>query len=280
MEKEIVEELYKEYLTGKSVCALEREHKIDHSTIYGAFKKYGFKTRSNKINSRKYHLDENAFSVINTPEKAYWIGFLSSDGYVSLNNGQKIVGFAIHKKDRKQVEKFRKFLNADYPIHDYTQKTTYGVTEFSRIAVTSDKLYNDVVANGVVEHKTNILEPPKLVPYGLIKYYILGYFDGDGSIYKNEKTKDWSWAISIVSTDSVLEFIENYLFENGVVDKIPKLEKRKKEQIVSSIRYSGTRRTCAIMDFLYEGIDENIPLKRKRDRYLECKSILNSPANQ
>lgn len=33
------------------------------------------------------------------------------------------------------------------------------------------------------------------------------------------------------------------------------------------------------MDFLYEGIDENIPLKRKRDRYLECK-ILNSPANQ
>ena len=45
MEKEIVEELYKEYLTGKSVCVLEREHKIDHSTIYGAFKKYGFKTR-------------------------------------------------------------------------------------------------------------------------------------------------------------------------------------------------------------------------------------------
>ena len=34
------------------------------------------------------------------------------------------------------------------------------------------------------------------------------------------------------------------------------------------------------MDFLYEGIDENIPLKRKRDRYLECKSILNSPVNQ
>lgn len=34
------------------------------------------------------------------------------------------------------------------------------------------------------------------------------------------------------------------------------------------------------MDFLYEEIDENIPLKRKRDRYLECKNILNSPANQ
>lgn len=279
MEREIAEKLYEEYLTGKSVCVLEREHNVEHSVIYNAFKKYGFKTRSNKINSRKYHLDEEIFSVIDTPEKACWIGFLSADGFVT-SVGRKAVGFALHLKDREQVEKFKKFLKADYPIHDYTQTTTYGKTEFSRIVVTSDKLYSDVIANGVVEQKTNILEPPKLIPYNLIKYYILGYFDGDGSIYKNDKNRDSSYAISFVSTDAVLEFMSNYFLENGLTNKMPKLEKRKKEQIVSSIRFGGTRRTYNILTFLYDGIDESIPLKRKRDRYLECRNILNSPANQ
>lgn len=32
MEKEIVEELYKEYLTGESVCVLEREHSAQEKT--------------------------------------------------------------------------------------------------------------------------------------------------------------------------------------------------------------------------------------------------------
>lgn len=36
-----------------------------------------------KLKMIKYTFNENIFSVIDTPEKAYWAGFLYADGYLT-----------------------------------------------------------------------------------------------------------------------------------------------------------------------------------------------------
>lgn len=41
-----------------------------------------------EIRKRKYILNENYFESITTPEQAYWLGFLSADGYVNTAQGE------------------------------------------------------------------------------------------------------------------------------------------------------------------------------------------------
>ena len=45
--------------------------------------------KENNINirKRKYNVNEQYFSDIDSPEKAYWLGFLSADGYVHQERG-------------------------------------------------------------------------------------------------------------------------------------------------------------------------------------------------
>ena len=54
----------------------------------------------------KYNHDiiENVFKVIDTKEKAYWLGFIASDGYVPADRNR--ISFELSKKDENQLIKF------------------------------------------------------------------------------------------------------------------------------------------------------------------------------
>ena len=130
-------------------------------------------------------------------------------------------------------------------------------------------MYDDLIKNGIVEHKTNILKPPKTIPKGLMKYYILGYFDGDGSIFLNNYRSPF-YTINITATDAICNFINNFLIENRIIDTPQKIEKRKKNQNVSYIRFGGNKIVSKILGFLYDGIDIDVPLKRKYELYIKC----------
>ena len=81
--------------------------KISISTLQSHLKKRDL-SRSNKYNSRKYSLKESFFSKINSESKAYWLGFLYADGYVSQG---KNIGITIANSDRKHLEKFNKSIS-------------------------------------------------------------------------------------------------------------------------------------------------------------------------
>ena len=244
----------------------------DHSYFISNFKKYGFELRSNKINSRKYIANFSYFKNIDTHEKAYWLGYIYADGYVSITkDGRKRFGMALSIKDKSQLEKLKKCMDATYPIKDYEQKSGFSNhTLYSRLIIDSEELFNDLVHHGVSQHKTNILKRPN-IDSEFLSSFILGYFDGDGSIFLNNGRCPF-YSISIVGTDDILTFIHNYLKDVGVLNKEVKLEKRKNTQIVSYIRYGGNNLVQKIMDTLYKNIDPSLPLERKMELYLNCKN--------
>ena len=268
-DEEIIKIYNEEYLKGDSTIVIGNRYGIRYSTLRRMFLRLNLKLRSNKDNSRKYFCNDDIFHIIDTPEKAYWIGFLSADGYISNRNGkEKKVGLALSVKDLEHLEKFKSFISATYPIHKY-MSSGFSESEYCRIVISSDSMYNDLVKNGVVEHKTNILKPPDTISRDLMKYYLLGYFDGDGSIYLN-KGKYPFYSISIVATDAICMFVNDLLIENNIIDTPKKIEKRKKEHIVSYIRFGGNRIVSKILGFLYDGIDSSVPLRRKYELYIKC----------
>lgn len=242
-----------------------------HHYYLDAFKKMGLPIRSNKINSRKYTLNHNYFEHIDTHEKAYWLGFIYADGYLTNAKGSKKFGMALSVKDKHHLEKLNKCLSSNYPIKTYQQKHGFSNnTQYCRLLITSDKIFDDLVKHGVYENKTNILTKPN-ISEEFYPSFILGYLDGDGSIFLN-KGKYPFYSISFVGTDDILTFIHNYLQSIHIVNKNINLEKRKNGQIVSSIRYGGNILVSNILDVLYQYIDINLPLDRKKELYLKCKN--------
>ena len=93
--------------------------------------------------------------------------------------------------------------------------------------------------------------------------------DGDGTIGKVKSKYGFDYYVGFVGTDEILTYISNYLLNEGLINKINKFEKRKTDQIVSSVKYGGNIQTQKILDHLYN--DASLWLARKYDVYKDLK---------
>lgn len=71
-------------------------------------------------NRQKYAINHNYFQNIDTPEKAYWLGFLEADGCISKNNTQ--LTFELQARDELSLYKFRSCLDSSHPVKQKTVK--------------------------------------------------------------------------------------------------------------------------------------------------------------
>lgn len=228
---------------------------LDLGKVYEDDKKGGRK--------RLYDFNDNFFEKIDTEEKAYWLGFYYADGYVIDSNK---IGLSISSVDEKHLEKLIHCIEGDTRnIKRYEGNTNFGLTKYSRVILTSDKMYKDLVSKGVTPNKTNTINDSfiKTLDTEYIKPFIRGYIDGDGSISGLKKK---TYAVKICGTENILRFIENSLPINK---KIRKLEKRKEGQTVSQLSLGGRKQVVSILEYLYG--DANIYLDRK---YEKAKLVL------
>lgn len=250
------------YNSGLSTVKIGKMFGKHYSTVRNVLINNGVKLRNNKINSRKYTINENYFKNIDTEEKAYWLGFIYADGYIS-NVGSKKIGIAIKSSDIKHLEKFNKSLDSTYPIKVYKNDTTYGNNiEYCRLIITSDTMFNDLLNQGVFEHKSLILQPPLSIPTHLLRHFVRGYLDGDGTISKNGN----SYYVGFIGTKEFLEWLHTYIESNEIVLKI-RLEQRHENCEALSFKIHG-KNAYKLLKLLYD--DSTIYLNRKYERYKEA----------
>lgn len=211
----------------------------------------------------KYQCNYQAFKIIDSSEKAYWLGFLAADGciYKRKNSNSNFISVNIHSKDNEHLQKFLEFLNANIPIKTIIQQGGYSNnTPMSRITINSKDMVEDCVDKGIVPRKSLVLEPPKIDE----KYYlpfILGYFDGDGSIYQ---TSQGAFGISIEGTKELLEWI------NSILHIANKLEKRNNDDTNNYyIRCGGINKPYEIMKKLYDSCSIHLDRKYKKFQILQ-----------
>ncbi len=175
------------------------------------------KNNSLKIKSaKKYNVNEDYFKLINTEEKAYWLGFLYADGYVRMHKGRSAeLRLKLGIKDKKHIELFKKCINSTHPIKDIsTSVIVNGINHTSlcsTFSVNSKKIVTDLFNIGCVNNKSFIVKMP-LIDNLYLRHFIRGYFDGDGCIHK--KLNENSNSITITSGSLLmLEQIQNILKE-------------------------------------------------------------------
>lgn len=233
--------------------------------------------RSHREANSKYYFNEKFFNKIDTEEKAYWLGFLMADGYISKSNNSYKIGLTLSTCDYTHLEKLNKSLESNHPIKTYEPtKSSYSKNSYSRIIYYSEIMFNDLLKYNLVEHKTNILIPPSISLLGNhTSDFIRGYFDGNGSIAHTNTEKNNSYAFKLVSTKNFLDFVNNYIKEK-LGFSANKYYKRKDYQEVMSLEFSGNLKTQKILDLLYK--NATIYLNRKYQRYLDLCNLNNSRA--
>ena len=171
IKKSIVNDMLNSTLTEKE---LRNKYNIG-CRIYKKIKDE-FNIRKTTVRKKKFKCNENFFEVIDTEEKAYWLGFLYADGCVQQKGNYYTTKIDLATIDRNHIEKFKKSLDSNHNINDYK--------DHSKIVIGSKKMFNDLNNKGCVPKKTLILEFPTIeqVPEHLVHHFIRGYFDGDGTI--------------------------------------------------------------------------------------------------
>lgn len=209
---------------------------------------------------RQYDLDENFFETIDSEEKAYWVGFLMADG--AIGEGRRIL-LRLSNKDFYHIQRFQKSLRSNYPYYHDTKTNVSGCT------IQSKKMCRDLAKYGVVENKTfKTLFPTTKGQSNndLIRHFIRGYFDGDGSISVGENKKGHTFAnLSICGYEPFLLKMQDFFIDELGLGRTKLI----KEKAIHSLRYGGRRQVEKIMDWMYK--DATIYLDRKHQRYLLLK---------
>ena len=93
--------LLSEFEKGKTQKEMADIFSVSVTTIQRWLKELGCK-RERRI----YQVNENYFESIDSDEKAYWLGFLSADGYI--HEGRNTITLELQESDRFHIEKFKK----------------------------------------------------------------------------------------------------------------------------------------------------------------------------
>lgn len=213
----------------------------------------------------KYKANYDIFENIDNKEKAYWLGFLAADGcnYQREHNASIIIN--IHQKDISHLYKFQQFCSTDAEIKTYITSTGFSEnTPMCKIVLNSVKMSNDLIDKGIIPNKSLILEPP-IISEEFYLPFILGYFDGDGSISKSSQYNNYN--LSIQGTKEMLTWI------NKILEIDLPLEKRT-DSLSNSyyIRCGGTNKPYMILNKLYNSCDTH--LDRKFNIYKTLETVV------
>lgn len=272
---ELHDNIVEEYNSGLSMAVIAANHDTNATTIMNILKSKGVQARTNKINNRKDYYNEDYFENIDTEDKAYWLGFLYADGYIvgKQKHSSRKIGISLCIDDLSHLEKFKTSLQSSAKIGAYKASDSgYSSKGYCRIILTGEKICSDLEKYGVVENKTLILQPPLLDP-SLIPHFIRGYIDGDGCITSsvNKKRNIPDFKVKIVGTDSVLNYIKDYIEQNNIAS-IKKLYKRRPTDVVSQLEFGGNRQVKAFLDLIYK--DATVYLERKFEKYNELSNTI------
>lgn len=258
--KQQINNIINDYVVNNiSTRGLEKKYNVSRTVITRVLKENNIELNHT---NRKYYGDYNIFETINTKQKAYWLGFIAADGcnYSREQNASIII--SINQKDIQHLEKFKKFVNTNAEIKTFTQNTGYSNnTPMCKIVLNSKKMSQDLSNLGIVPRKSLILQPPKINPQFYLSF-ILGYFDGDGSIYKIQTQNQYG--ISIVGTKEILEWI------NSILNISSHLEKRNQNNKNNYyLRCGGVQKPYVIMKQLYDNVDIHLDRKYRIFQTLE-----------
>ena len=254
-----------DYIDGKSVLALSRQYQTNTRAIDKVLKDNNIAkiSQAKRLNPS---LKENYFEKIDDKNKAYWIGWLLTDGGVSKDGSIEI---SLSLKDEYILNLFEK----DIRIKDHVKP--FG-ENYCRFTLGSIKMCNDLIQYGIIPNKTLALKFPENIDEEFEIHLLRGMFDGDGGFtlgittrYYKHRNKSYTRPYQELSFTGTYDMCDG--FQNTLLKYIDISKKNiTKNHSIYRVRWSNKEEIIKILDLLYQDCDNHY-LKRKYELYQKLK---------
>ena len=195
LSNEELSNIIKDYTNGISMDEITKKYHHDRSTLKKYFQEHNIDIKlRNRIEAlkisqrkkeadkakRKYVVNDDYFSNQNN-KMAYLLGFLMADGNVSSTDNK--IQICLSEEDADYLTLFYNELGGA-PIAHYTQNN--GKQKICRWQCLSSKIKKDLISYDVIPNKTGFAKIPSKLNQKFYPDFIRGYFDGDGSVWKEK----------------------------------------------------------------------------------------------
>lgn len=259
IKKEIVA-LYNEGYSQKDIA---KECNVNEKSVHKVLNDFGVEKREMSYIKQKYSLNENYFDKIDTPNKAYILGFLYADGY--NNYLTRTITLSLQERDKEILEKIKSEIGSNRPLffQNIRDKRPTCQNQYS-LCITNKHMSERLKELGVTQSKSLELQFPDWIDKKLIPHFLRGYMDGDGYIAKRQN----DYHTSFISTNNFClyakEIIDNELgISCGIV-----LDGRTND-ITSSLTVNKKYQSKKFLDWIYQ--DADLYLDRKYQLYKNKK---------
>jgi hypothetical protein len=172
------------YKAGQLNLRKSKEHINKISAV--KFAKIGHLTgRKNGQANRNHFFNENYFDVIDTQEKAYWLGFIHADGSLVFDkkrNRITCLDICVKGEDGDLVEQFVRDISGD--LTKIERRLNNNQRPMARIRLRSPILLESLYNLGIRPRKSYKNDGILIKDKTNFKHYLRGYFDGNGTVYK------------------------------------------------------------------------------------------------
>lgn len=258
-EKEIIDK----YNNGVSINKLSKEYGLDWHKIEGVLIQNNVEIR------RRYKINESYFDQIDTPNKAYILGLLYSDGSNTSNyqNKRYCITITLKQDDYKILEDIKNEIGYNAPI----KFRNYNNVPTATLDICNKHMVLKLHDFGVVPNKTLILKFPDWLDKKLYSHFIRGVIDGDGCI--TQRTRDVASQLSVTITSTqdmcknIANIVCNYCNINTHVYDVGHASCNSK---IKTFVVSGNLQCKEFLDYIYQ--DANLKLNRKYQKYIDWYS--------
>ena len=215
-----------------------------------------------------YSLDEEYFKYIDSHNKAYFLGFICADGCIyRRNDHQGMLSIAVKDIDIEILNNFKQSIKTSKPISIVKQSEK---TTMATLQLTSDILVEDLLELGVGVRKTFDLSIKNIIqkmPKKFIPSFILGYFDGDGSIDIPQNNTISKSHIRISAPLKSLKDFKDILKDFEIDTKIV-VDKRKYKEPFGSLEVINTTNKYLFLKLIYSFYEDSLSRKKERSKEL------------
>ena len=236
--------IIEKYKSGMTCEQISQEYNVCLKTICNTLEKNGIE-RNNIYHN--LNLINNYWENIDSYDKAYFLGYLITDGNVFGNS----IRLQLSSKDEYILKVFSEKTNNE-------NKISPDKRGFSSFNVKRKSWVDDLSKYGVVPNKTFTVSLP-IIEDKLMPHLLRGIFDGDGWItFKGH-------AIGLCGNEKLTTQVRDYLVSKLIVFIVKVV---KNNESLWSITWSGNKDIKTIGEYLYK--DKNdCYLIRKYNNYLK-----------
>ena len=248
------------YMEGSTSEMAGSFSNISPSSILRWLKERGYKARQ----QHDYGGNQDFFVTLDNERSCYWFGFLCADGNI-INT---YVRTLLSSKDFDHLVFFHAHLDYSKPVKIF-RSTRYWEDreakeyEYALSLIGSNRIVKDLTRQGLILVKNGDFQPLDSLNDEQFKWFLRGYFDGDGSIYKDSRN-NWHWYVCAQH-----RVLLNYIGKRiRCLKTVNVYSSGKYKGNIFRLVYAGNQIVADICEWLYG--DSAVHLVRKHDLAMRC----------